>query len=118
MKKLLMILAILTITTTITFAYTGYVRSPEYGYLNNDGIRSNQNSTTYYDGISTSGSLNYSLYVETYGEAQIDVGGGRTWRNGTPNSYQNGFFTGPFSYVFLTAYVNGPGGYAYAYATW
>lgn len=107
-----MILAIVAITTTAASAYSGYVQSPSYGYNNN------VNTATYYDGISTTGYLNYSLYVQSYGEAQIDVGGGRNWRNGTPDSYQNGYFTGPFSYVFLTAYVNGPGGYAYALATW
>lgn len=112
MKKLLMILAIVAITTTGAFAYNGYVQSPDYGYNNN------VNTATYYDGISTNGMLNYSLYVQSYGEAQIDVGGGRTWRNGTPNSYQNGYFMGPFSYVFLTAYVNASGGYAYASANW
>jgi len=108
MKKLLMITAI---TATSTYAYSGYVRSPDYGY-------GTQNTATYYDGTGTNGDLYYTLYVESYGEAQINVGGGRSWRNGTPNSYQNGYFTGPFSYVFLTAYVNGPGGFAYASANW
>ena len=111
MKQLLMILALAVITTTGAYAYSGYVRSPEYGY-------GTVNSVTYYDGISTTGSLYYTLYVQSYGEAQIDVGGGRSWRNGTPGTYQNGYFTGPFTYVTLTAYVEGPGGLAWASATW
>ncbi len=112
-----MILALVAITTTGAFAYDGYVECPtdfqypDYGY-------NNTNSATYYDGISTSGTLSYSLYVEYMGQTQIDVGGGRTWRNGTPNSYQNGFFTGPFSYVYLSAYLGGPEGYCSASATW
>ncbi|MET4082745.1 hypothetical protein ABIB40_002709 [Pedobacter sp. UYP30] len=112
MKKLLMILAIVAITTTGAFAYGGDVRSPDYGYNNNI------NTAIFYDGVSTYGNLYYTLYVQSYGEARIDVGEGRSWRNGNPNNYQTGYFQGPFPYVFMSAAVNAPGGYCYVSADW
>ncbi|MEI6048833.1 MAG: hypothetical protein WCS03_08030 [Bacteroidota bacterium] len=113
MKKLLIILAIVAIASTKSFAYThyGFVESPENGY---------QNAKTYsiYPGYYGVPYISYVLYVY-HGGAYIGTESGTDQiSSSTGEITKYGSFNGYFSYVYMSACNLGEGGYAHVIANW
>ena len=114
MKKLLIILAIVAIASTRSFAYT------HYGYVSSDNPPSYQNHMTYTTLGSWPGPLAYQLYVDC-GNAYIGTNVGYNSLSSQSQSTKYGSFTGAFNYCYISAcgYIyNGHWGYAWVSASW